>query len=66
MSEIEYCFAEQIEKSPKYPFSIHQLRHFFLHRHKNGLNGAVCKIGKRIVVRMDLFDAWIEQQKGGR
>jgi hypothetical protein len=37
-----------------------------MYRHKNGLEVAVRKIGKRLFLRIDLFDAWIEKQAGGR
>ncbi len=55
----------QIAENPKYPFTLPMLRHYLLHRHKNGLGMATRQIGKRIFIRMDLFDAWIEQQQGG-
>lgn len=57
-----YWSPQQIVASGKYPFSMGQMRHLLLHRHKNGLQGVVRKVGKRLVLRMDLFDAWIESQ----
>jgi hypothetical protein len=39
-----------------------QIRHLLLFRHRNGLQEAVRKVGKRLVLRMDLFDQWIENQ----
>jgi hypothetical protein len=66
MDEIaKYLSAQQIEDSPRYPFSMGQIRHFLLNRHKNGLNKAVRKIGKRLYLRRDLFEAWIESNQGG-
>lgn len=62
MEEHQYYSPQQIIDSGRYPLSIGQLRHLLLHRHRNGLQGAVRKIGKRIVFRRDLFDAWIESQ----
>lgn len=62
---VKYLSINQIAQDPRYPFTISMMRHYLLHRHVNGLNEAVRKIGKRLFVRMDLFDAWIEQQ-GGR
>lgn len=62
MTEYQYQSPKQIVASGRYPFSMGQMRHFLLHRYRNGLRSAVRKIGKRIVVRMDLFDHWIEQQ----
>lgn len=63
---MRYLSIKQIAEDQKYPFSIPMMRHYLLHRHKNGLEGAVRKIGKRLFIREDLFDSWIEEQKGGR
>lgn len=62
MNNIEYWSPQQIVKSGKYPFTMGQMRHLLLYRHRNGLKSAVRKIGKRLVLRMDLFDQWIESQ----
>lgn len=64
MSDIRYLKIEQIVGSDRYPFTMDQMRYLLIHRRKNGLNEAVRKIGKRIYIRMDLFDAWIEKQIG--
>jgi hypothetical protein len=40
-----------------------QIRHLLLNRHRNGLKDAVRKIGKRLLLRVDLLDQWIETQK---
>jgi hypothetical protein len=37
MSQYEYWSTQQIVKSGRYSFSIGQMRHFLLHRHRNGL-----------------------------
>jgi len=58
----DYASPQQLIKSGRYPFTMGQLRHFLLCRHKNGLDRAVRKIGKRIVLRIDLFEQWIENQ----
>lgn len=65
MSTFQYLTVKQIIESNCYPFTAGQLRHYLMHRHKNGLNAAVRKIGKRLFIRTDLFNAWIEKQ-GGR
>ena len=62
MSTHIYWSPQQIASSGKYPFTMGQIRHFLLRRHCNGLQTAVRKVGKRIVLRLDLFDQWIEQQ----
>lgn len=62
--QITYLSAPQIIDNPRYPFTMGQLRHFLLNRHKNGLNKAVRRIGKRLYIRQDYFDQWIEKQAG--
>lgn len=62
MENYMYSSPQQVIASGKYPFSMGQMRHLLLFRHRNGLQEAVRKIGKRLVLRMDLFEAWIESQ----
>lgn len=62
MNEHKYLSIKQILESNLYPFSIGQMRHYLMHRHKNGLDRAVRKIGKRLYLREDFFIEWIEQQ----
>jgi len=64
--EIKYLSAQQIVDSDSYPFTMGQMRHYLMFRHKNGLASAVRKIGKRLFLRVDLFNAWIEKQAGGQ
>ncbi len=68
MTEYEYWSKKQVLVSGKFPFTKGQLDHFMLFRHRNGLEKAVRKIGKRCYLRMDLFEEWIESQasKGGQ
>ena len=40
MNDYEYRSLQQIVSSTKYPFTIGQLRHYLLKRHKNGLDKA--------------------------
>ena len=62
MTGSQYASPQQIVLSGKYPFSMGQMRHLLLYRHRNGLQVAVRKIGKRLVLRLDLFDSWIDSQ----
>lgn len=62
MENYVYWAPKQIATSGKYPFTMGQIRHLLLYRHRNGLQDAVRKVGKRLVLRMDLFDSWIEDQ----
>jgi hypothetical protein len=55
-----YLTAKQIAECSKYPFTIGQIRHLLLFRHKNGLEHAVRKVGRTILIRQDLFEAWLE------
>ena len=68
MDEKIYLEPKQIAASNKYPCTMGQIRHYLLMRHRNGLDRAVRKIGKRCYLRMDLFEEWIESQssKGGQ
>ena len=61
-----YLEPKQIAECNHYPFSLGQMRHYLLMRHKNGLEKAIRKIGKRIYIRKDLFEAWIENQSEGK
>jgi len=62
----EYWSPKQIAESNRFPFSLAQIRHFLLHRHKNGLKYAVRKVGKGLIIRIDLFESWIENQQEGK
>jgi hypothetical protein len=63
LASYEYCSPQQIAVCGKYPFTIGQIRHLLLFRHRNGLQNSVRKVGKRLMFRMDLFEKWIEEQK---
>lgn len=60
--EIQYLTTQQIAESNCYPFTLGQIRHYLLMRHRNGLHKVVRKIGKRLYLRRDLFEDWIEAQ----
>ena len=57
---ITYASVNQILENSKYPFTKGQIHYFLTNRHKNGLETAIRKLGKRIYFRIDLLDAWIE------
>jgi len=61
MSKIEYKNIKQIIECGKYPFTVGQMRAFLINRDSNGLNSAIRKIGKRLYIRTDLFEEWIEK-----
>ena len=62
MSDNQYLSIQQVADDPRYPFTMGQMRHYLLTRHRNGLGRAVRKIGKRCYLRQDLFEQWIESQ----
>lgn len=66
MIDYQYISPQQIVSCGKYPFSMGQIRHLLLYRHRNGLKDVVRKIGKRLILRADLFDLWIERQREKR
>lgn len=53
MSELEPVFTEA------------SLRHHIFHADKNGLNasGAISRIGKKVVIHVEKFMAWVENSK---
>lgn len=63
MGELKYMSVNQIVDSGLYPFSLGQMRHFLIQRSNNGLDEAVRRIGRRLYLRVDLFDAWINNQQ---
>ena len=58
----KYCTVKQISSDPTFCFSIPMLRYYILHAHRNGLSAALRRIGKKVLVRRDLFVAWLEKQ----
>ena len=65
---VKYLSVKQIAEENHYPFTLGQIRHYLLMRHKNGLAQAVRKIGKRLYLRRDLFEVWLESKssQGGK
>lgn len=64
--DYSYCTLKQIADDPKFCFTIPMLRYYVLHAHKNGLTPALRRIGKKILIRRDLFIDWIEKQSNKR
>ena len=64
MSEVnhEYVTVKQLSKDPNLCFTEAMLRYYLLNRQRNGLAKAVRKIGRKMVLRKDLFISWIEDQ----
>lgn len=60
--KFRYMNVDQVVACEKYPFTKGQLRQFLIERNTNGFHHAVRKIGKRLYIRDDLFDEWIDAQ----
>ena len=63
---IRYVSTKQTYDGQRYPFTEGQMRFYLANRHKNGLSRAVRKLGKRLYLRLDLFDQWVEDQQNKR
>ena len=62
-----YCTVKQIAEDESFCFTEGMLRYYLLHAKKNGLKKAVRRVGRKVLIRRDLFIAWIEEQPiGGR
>lgn len=59
----KYMTPRQLVESGLYPFTRSQIYAMLFKREKNGLNSAVRKLGKNILIRIDLFDEWLESHK---
>ena len=60
MSEMKYLTIDQVCED--FPFTKGQIRYFLMHRKENGINTCLRKIGKRIYIRKDLLEKWIDSQ----
>lgn len=56
----QYCTVQQIVDDPLFCFTESMLRYYILHAHKNGLKKAIRKIGRKVLIRRDLFIKWLE------
>ena len=57
-----YCTVKQIASDSTFCFTEGMLRYYLLHAHQNGLKKAVRKIGRKVLLRRDLFVSWLEEQ----
>lgn len=60
--DARYCTIQQLAADPQFCFTAPMLRYYVLHAHKNGLSKAIRRIGKKVLIRRDLFIDWIEHQ----
>ena len=43
-----------------YPIKRSTLRNYFFHRETNGLNKSVIKINRKLMIKREEFEAWLE------
>lgn len=44
MTNFEYLSIQQVADSKQYPFTLGQIRHYLIQRHRNGLEAAVQRL----------------------
>jgi len=66
MNDSKYLRVKQIVDSDEYPFNFSQLQNLLYKRKNNGLYKAIRKVGRRVIIRKDLFDEWIESYQEGK
>lgn len=47
------------------PLSLDQLRWLIFNAKQNGLDTSICRIGRRVYIDVDGFDAWLRAQNPG-
>lgn len=64
--ENRYMTVKQIAEDPGFCFTTPMLRYYILHAHSNRLTPALRRIGRKILIRRDLFINWLEKQSNKR
>ncbi len=57
-----YVTVKQLVSDPHFCFSEPALRYYILHSGSNGLKFAIRRLGRKILIRRDLFVNWLEEQ----
>jgi len=57
---MKYLSVDTLAAYDKYPFSKGQIKSFLRQRKENGLDEAVIQLGRRIYLKEDLFDKWLD------
>lgn len=57
-----YRTVRQLAEDPAFCFTVPMLRYYVLHAHRNGLSKALRRVGRKVLIRRDLFIDWIEKQ----
>ena len=57
-----YVTVKQLANDPKLCFSVSMIRFYILNAHINGLSPAIRRVGRKVLIRKDLFLDWLEKQ----
>lgn len=58
----KYVTVREVASDPAFCFTVPMMRYYILNAHRNGLKAAIRRIGKKVLIRRDLFIQWIEEQ----
>ena len=61
-TECPYASPKQLGDDPIWPFSEASLRYLLFNSTSNGLEGAICRVGKKLLIHKGRFLEWIESQ----
>ncbi len=65
--KVLYCTPRQLAEDRSLCFSLAMIRYYILHSHSNGLEPCLRRLGRKILIRKDLFLKWLESHsRGGR
>lgn len=57
-------FATVNQTSQIYPaFTVSSLRYLIFNRKTNGFDKCIYRVGRKILIDVDLFEAWIDERK---
>ena len=60
---MQFMTIKQFIESKKYPISMGKMRKLLAKREDNGFNFVVRRMGKKLLIRPDLFEQWLDMQK---
>lgn len=63
MNDFRFLTKKQLLATGKYPFSLNALSLLIFKSKENGLDEAVFRVGRRVLIREDLFDNWLQSRK---
>lgn len=60
MIDKKYCTIKQLAEDEELPFTEPMIRYYLQNSEKFGLTHVIRKIGRKVIVRKDLFLDWVE------